>query len=225
MDPVSKSLIDAQNKAAALFAEVVESGMIQAGKLESELTAEIHSLARSRFGLRRHWHKRIARSGPNTLLTYYDDPADRRIAEDDIVYLDFGPVFDEWEADFGRTYALGSDPIKHRLVNDIAAAFQRGKELFRSTPNLTCGQLYEFVVGLAEPSGWEFAAPTAGHLIGHFPHERAPRDPKRFSIRQGNEVSLREPDDNGAMRHWILEIHFVDRVRQIGGFFEELLTV
>jgi hypothetical protein len=26
-------------------------------------------------------------------------------------------------------------------------------------------------------------------------------------------------------RHWILEIHFVDRARQIGGFFEELLTV
>jgi Xaa-Pro aminopeptidase len=225
MDPVSKSLIEAQNKATALFAEVVDSGMIQAGKLESELTAEIHSLARLRFGLRRHWHKRIARSGPNTLLTYYDDPADRLITEDDIVYLDFGPVFDEWEADFGRTYALGSDPIKHRLVSDIADAFERGKALYRSTPNLTCGQLYEFVVGLAEPSGWEFGALTAGHLIGHFPHERAPQDPKRFSIRQGNEVSLREPDDNGAMRHWILEIHFVDRVRQIGGFFEELLTV
>src|SRR5882757_7717998 len=102
MDPNSESLIAAQNKAAALFAEVVETGLIRAGKLESELTEEIHSLARSRFGLRRHWHKRIARSGPNTLLTYYDDPADRRITEDDIVYLDFGPVFDEWEADFGR---------------------------------------------------------------------------------------------------------------------------
>jgi Xaa-Pro dipeptidase len=27
------------------------------------------------------------------------------------------------------------------------------------------------------------------------------------------------------MRHWILEIHFVDRDLQIGGFFEELLTI
>jgi Xaa-Pro dipeptidase len=61
--------------------------------------------------------------------------------------------------------------------------------------------------------GWEFGAPTAGHLIGHFPHERTPRDPKRFSIRHGNDVSLREPDDTGAMRHWILEIHFIDPVR------------
>jgi Xaa-Pro dipeptidase len=110
-------------------------------------------------------------------------------------------------------------------VNYIAAAFQRGRNLYRSTPNLTSGQLYEFVVGLAAALGREFGAPTAGHLIGHFPHERMPADPKRFSIRHQNDVLLREPDDNGAMRHWILEIHFVDRVRQIGGFHEELLTV
>jgi Xaa-Pro dipeptidase len=225
MDAVSESLLAAQNGAAALFAEVVDSGMIQAGKLESELTAEIHSLAHSRFGVRRHWHKRIARAGPNTLLTYYDEAEDRRIADDDIVYLDFGPVFDEWEADFGRTYALGSDPLKHRLVSDIASAFQRGKDLYRCTPNLSCGQLYDFVAGLAAPSGWEFGAPTAGHLIGHFPHERPTQNPKRFSICHGNDVSLREPDDNGALRHWILEIHFIDRARQIGGFFEELLTI
>jgi Xaa-Pro dipeptidase len=224
-DPVANSLREAQAKAAALFAEVIDSGMVQAGKSESELTAEIHALAQSRFGLRRHWHKRVARSGPNTLLTYYDDPADRRFAADDIVYLDFGPVFDAWEADFGRTYVLGADPLKHRLVGDIAAAFQRGKDLFQRRPTLTCGELYDFVAGLAKPLGWEFGAKTAGHLIGHFPHERTPQDPKRFSIRPGNPQSLREPDANGAMRHWILEIHFVDRDRQIGGFFEELLTI
>jgi Xaa-Pro aminopeptidase len=225
MDSISRSLIAAQNKAQALFEEVIGGGLIQAGKLESELTAEIHALARSRFGLRRHWHKRIARSGPNTLLTYHDDPADRRISSDDIVYLDFGPVFDEWEADFGRTYALGSDPKKHRLVADIAAAFQRGKELYHQTPDLTAGALYDFVAALAAPAGWEFGAPTAGHLIGHFPHEISPTDARRFSIRHGNNQRLREPDDNGMARHWILEIHFIDRTSKIGGFYEELLTI
>jgi len=225
MDAISKSLISAQNKADALFGEVVRSGAICAGKLESELTTEIHELAREKFSLRRHWHKRIARSGPNTMLTYYDQAADRRITDDDIVYLDFGPVFDEWEADFGRTYALGSDPAKHRLIRDLGIAFAKGKALYRDTPHLTCGDLYDFVAGLAEPLGWEFGAPTAGHLIGHFPHEHSPSNPKRFSIRHGNDVQLREPDEHGMPRHWILEIHFIDRSRQIGGFFEELLTV
>src|SRR5476649_867180 len=76
MDSISRSLITAQNKAQALFDEVAGGGLIQAGKLESELTAEIHALAHSRFGLRRHWHRRIARSGPNTLLTYHEDSED-----------------------------------------------------------------------------------------------------------------------------------------------------
>jgi Xaa-Pro dipeptidase len=225
MDSISRSLIAAQNKAAALFDEVVDSGMIRAGKLESELTDEIHCLAQARFGVRRHWHKRIARSGPHTLLTYHDPAADRRIDHDDIVYLDFGPVFEEWEADFGRTYALGSDPAKHRLVADIAAAFQHGKAHYRLTPDLTAGQLYDFVAALAAPVGWEFGARTAGHLIGHFPHEISRPDAQRFSIRHGNMQRLREPDENDLARHWILEIHFIDRQRMIGGFFEELLTI
>jgi hypothetical protein len=54
----------AQNEAAALFKEVVDAGMIRAGKLESELTEEIYALAKSRYGVRRRWRKRIARAGP-----------------------------------------------------------------------------------------------------------------------------------------------------------------
>jgi Xaa-Pro aminopeptidase len=225
MDPVAQSLIESQEKARALFAEVVSGGLIVPGKLESELSTDIHHLARDRFGLRRHWHKRIARAGENTILTYHDEPEDRRIAGDDVVYLDFGPVFETWEADFGRTFVVGSDPVKHRLVEDIEAAFERGKEFYRRTPSLTAGELYDYVASLAAEAGWEFGASTAGHLIGHFPHERDPHDQKRFSVRHGNATRLREPDALGRTRHWILEIHFIDRQRRIGGFFEELLTV
>jgi Xaa-Pro dipeptidase len=225
MDQVAKALLAAQIKAEALFAEVVERGLVSAGKLESELTAEIHALAQSRFGVRRHWHKRIARAGSNTLLTYHDECSDRRIGDDDIVYLDFGPVFDDWEADFGRTYVVGSDPDKHRLVADLARAFARGKNLYRQSPNLTAGELFDYTSSLAADYGWEFGAVTAGHLIGHFPHEVRPQDPDALRIRHGNSISLREPDAHGRPRHWILEVHFVDRRREIGGFFEELLTV
>jgi Xaa-Pro dipeptidase len=224
MDSVAASLVKAQNTAVALFAAVVESGLIKPGMLESEVSDGVHAIAKSEFGLRRHWHRRIARSGPNTLLTYYAEPPDRRITDDDIVYLDFGPVFEEWEADFGRTYVVGSDPVKQRLVADLSSAFEQGKELYLRNPDLTAGALYDYVNGLAKTAGWEFGAPTAGHLIGHFPHETETVTPRRFSIRPGNDQRLREPDVKGATRHWILEIHFVDRERQIGGFLEELLT-
>jgi Xaa-Pro aminopeptidase len=107
MDSVVQPLSKAQETAEALFAAVVDSGLIKPGILESELSDGIHALAKSRFGLRRHWHKRIVRSGPNAMPTYYADPPDRRLTEDDILYLDFGPVFEEWEADFGRSYVVG----------------------------------------------------------------------------------------------------------------------
>lgn len=222
---VERALIGAQQQAEALFAEVVASGMIRAHVLESELSAAIYALAEQRFGVRRHWHKRVVRCGPNTVLTYHDDPPDRRIAADDVVYLDFGPVFEQWEADFGRTYVVGADPRKHQLVADISGAFAAGKSLYEREPALTAGALYDFVSELAPRAGWEFGAPAAGHLIGHFPHERRPGEPNRFSIRHGNEQLLREPDAAGRRRHWILEIHFVDRANAFGGFYEELLTL
>ena len=221
----ASALLAAQAQAAALFDEVAGSGLIRAGVLESELSREVFELAARRYGVRRHWHHRVVRCGPNTLLSYYDRPADRRLAEDDVVYLDFGPVFNAWEADFGRSYVLGDDARKHQLVADIGATFRRGRELYLNRPDVTAGELYDFVEAEARRLGWEFGAATAGHLIGHFPHEHSPAEPKRFSIRHGNQVRIREADARGAPRHWILEVHFVDRAQQYGAFCEELLTL
>jgi Xaa-Pro aminopeptidase len=225
LQTVEEALIAAQLKAENLFAEVVATDLIRPGLLESELSTLIHKLANNRFGVRRHWHKRVVRCGENTLLTYHDDPPDRRIGADDVVYLDFGPLFGEWEADFGRTYVLGADPRKHQLVRDIAAVFRKGKQLYVAEPDLTAAALYDFVCTLATAAGWEFGNRTAGHLIGHFPHEKNVGPTGRFSIRHDNSIKLRERDADGAARHWILEIHFVDRARMFGGFFEELLTI
>ena len=216
-------LWSAQLRAQALFDVIVDRGLIRAGISESGLNEEIHALARDEFGVRRHWHRRIVRSGPNTLTTFSDNPPDRVIDEDDVVYLDFGPVFGEWEADFGRTYALGDDPRKHQLVRDIAQAFQRGQALYEAEPELTAGQLYDYVARLARDKGWSFGASSAGHIVDRFPHHRDPQ--RRESIRSRNPIGMREPFDDGSPRHWILEIHFVDRRLGYGGFYEELLTI
>jgi Xaa-Pro aminopeptidase len=225
LGPREQALWDAQLKAQALFAAVVERGLIAPGALESQVSKGIHALARELFGVRRHWHKRVVRSGPNTLLGYYDVVKDRRLEADDVVYLDFGPVFTKWEADLGRSYALGNDPRKHQLVVDIGEAFRLGQAHYEATPSLTAGELYDFVAALAPQRGWVFGAPTAGHPVDRFPHESEPGPVKRLSIRSGNTTSLREPLPDGSPRHWILEIHFVDRERGYGGFFEELLTI
>jgi Xaa-Pro aminopeptidase len=223
LGPREQALWDAQKRAEALFAEVIEQGILRPGPLESEVSAEIHELARRSYGVQRHWHKKVVRSGPNTVLTYYDEPPDRRLAPDDMVFLDFGPVFDNWEADLGRSYVLGPDPRKHQLVKDIGQAFDLGRAHYESEPDLTAGELYDYVVRLGKNAGWEFGASTAGHPVDEFPHERDPT--KQYSIRHGNSVRLRDPLPDGTPRHWILEIHFVDRQQGYGGFFEELLTI
>jgi Xaa-Pro aminopeptidase len=173
----------------------------------------------------KHWHKRIVRARVNTLEQYDENPPHLTIGADDIVFLDFGPVFVDWEADFGRTYVLGSDPLKNKLRHDVGAAFAEGKQYFNDRPEITSSQLYAHACSLAEQYGWEFGGQIAGHMIGQFPHERIPNDRISLYVHPQNDLRMRSPDANGQRRHWILEIHFVDRARRIGGFYEELLTI
>lgn len=118
MNDVAAALWSAQEKARALFDEVADSGLIRAGVLESELTSEIHALAQQRFGVRRHWHKRLVRCGPNSVLSYYAEPPDRRIEANDTVYLDFGPIFEEWEADHFRLTGRHRAIRRQRIADD-----------------------------------------------------------------------------------------------------------
>jgi Xaa-Pro dipeptidase len=220
-----KELWAAQEKARVLFEEIEQRDFIRAAVSESALNARIYALAEELFGIKTYWHKRIVRSGPNTLLPYGDNPLDRELQADDILFLDFGPVFEQWEADFGRTFVLGEDPVKHRLRRDVEAAFAEGKQFFKKTPELRASDLFHHVIRYGEERGWEFGGPMAGHLIGQFPHERIPEDKISLYIHPQNPTPLRQPDSAGLPRHWILEIHFVDRPRKIGAFFEELLTI
>jgi Xaa-Pro dipeptidase len=218
-------LRDAQVKAEQLFEEIERRNLIRPGVTEKDVNEAIFALAKELFGVEKHWHKRIVRSGPNTLEQYDENPPNLTIGDDDIVFLDFGPIFEDWEADFGRTYVLGSDPLKHKLRHDIAAAFAEGKQYFNEHPDITSSELFAHACTLAEKYGWEFGGAIAGHLLGQFPHERIPNDSISLYVHPQNDLRLRSPDAAGRPRHWILEIHFVDRARQIGGFYEELLTI
>jgi len=218
-------LLDAQAKAAELFRAIDEAGLIAPGVRESAASDAIRDLAAEMFGVSRYWHKRIVRAGANTLEPYRENPPDRILGADDIAFCDFGPIFEEWEADFGRTFVLGDDPVKHQLQAALPVVFEAGREYFDSHPDVTGERLFAHVTSLAEQAGWEFGGSIAGHLVGKFPHEKIAGDEIGSYIAPGSGQPMRRLDRTGRRCHWILEIHLVDRGRQIGGFYEELLDL
>jgi Xaa-Pro aminopeptidase len=218
-------LLEAQARAAALFRAVEAAGVIAPGVRDSEATAAVIDLAAREFGVERHWHKRIVRSGPNTLQPYQENPPDRTMTDDDIVYADFGPVFDDWEGDFGRTWVIGADPEKLRLRDDLAVVFEAGKRYFASHPDITAAELYAEVVRLSTERGWEYGNFHCGHLVGEFPHENFAGEKIESTIMPANTKPMRRTDPSGRVGHWILEVHLVDRALAIGGFYEELLSL
>ena len=224
MNDIKLNLIEAEKKAAYLFNEIENRNLIIPGKSEKELNSEIFNLASELFGIKKYWHKRIIRAGKNTLKPYNENPKNLLIKEDDILFIDFGPIFEEWEADYGRTYILGSDKLKIKLKQDISLAWDDCKLYFDSKVEITGSQLYNYAVLSAKKYGWDFGGEIAGHLIGHFPHEKLDNEDKANYVHPSNNVNMFDLDKNGNQRDWILEIHFIDKEKEIGGFFEQLLT-
>jgi Xaa-Pro aminopeptidase len=230
MNETKQKLIVAEQKAKDLFSAVEDRGLIVPGKSERELAEEIVALAASRFGISDYWHKKIVRVGANTLHPYNGDPADQIIQEDDILFLDFGPVFEGWEADLGRTYVIGNDPLKWKLKADVEAAWQEVNAWYgrqrslAGTASLTGAACFSYVAGVAKRYGWEFGGEIAGHIVGPFPHEQPESGGWGLDIHPDNHEDILQPDKHGNSRHWILEIQFVDKVKKIGGFFEQLLN-
>tara|TARA_B100000989_G_scaffold264563_2_gene217019 strand:- start:107 stop:787 length:681 start_codon:yes stop_codon:yes gene_type:complete len=220
-----ESLLIAEKKAANLFKEIEKKGLIIPGKFEKDLNSEIFHLANELYGIKKYWHKRIVRSGINTLKPYNSNPKNLIIKDDDILFIDFGPIFDEWEADFGRTYVIGNDIYKHKLKKDIELGWNDCKSFFQLQTEISGADLYDYAVKSAKKYGWEFGGDIAGHLIGHFPHERLDKEDKRNYIHPDNHVNMFELDKTGKRRDWILEIHYIDRSKKIGGFFEQLLSI
>lgn len=214
----------AEGRAFALLDRIEALGLIAAGRTEREVERDIYALAEAEFGVEKHWHKRICRAGVNGLCVAGDNPPVLTIAEDDLVYLDIGPVFDAWEADVGRSYVVGGDPDKHRLVADLSTQFDRAQARFAADPAVTGAELYQFACDGAVAAGWRFGGRIAGHIVGEFPHARLPGEKDFYRINPANTAPLPDPDPLGNARFWILEIHLVDPAGRYGGFYERLMS-
>ncbi len=225
MNETLQKLFLSEQKAKELFKAIEDKGLITAGKSEKQLSDEIVQIAKEDFNTEVHWGKKIVRTGINTLQPYASNPSDLVIQDNDILFFDFHPVFEGWEADLGRTYVLGNDPLKHKIKKDIEAAWQEGNDWYFKQTKLTGAEFFNYATDLAKRYGYEFGNAIAGHIIGKFPHEQ-PDDPNDIclDVHPDNHTDILQLDKEGNKRHWMLELHFVDRKNNFGAFFEQLLT-
>ncbi len=224
MDQATHKLFLSEQKAKELFKAIEDKGLIIPGKSEKQLCDEIVQIAKEDFGAENHWGKKIVRTGINTLHPYLADPQDLLIQDGDILFFDFHPIFEGWEADLGRTYVLGNDSLKQKIKKDIEAAWHEGNNWYFKQNKLTGADFFNYAADLARRYGYEFGNAIAGHIIGEFPHEQ-PDDPNDLclDVHPDNHNDILQRDKYGNKRHWVLELHFIDKKNKVGAFFEQLL--
>ena len=166
MSEATQRLFLSEQKTKELFKAIEDRGLIIPGKSEKQLCDEIVQIARQDFGVENHWGKKIVRTGINTLQPYIADPPNLVIQEGDILFFDFHPVFEGWEADLGRTYVLGNDPLKLKIKKDTEAAWYEANAWYFKQNNLTGAEYFNYVNNLTQRYGYEFGNTIAGHIVG-----------------------------------------------------------
>lgn len=162
-------------------------------------------------GLLRGWHGIHVRFGVNTLKNFGEpSEPDVVLAEDDLFFIDIGPVWQGHEGDAGETFVVGTDPLMADAARAVRAVFDATRDRWRAT-GLSGKALYAFAAAEAERLGWRLNLHMTGHRLSDFPH----------AVRyKGPLIDLDYAPSAGL---WVLEIQIRHPERPLGAFYEDLL--
>ncbi len=196
---------DRTRKAIHEIAARVAPGMVEEDAVEmaKDLLTELDML--------KGWHDVYVRFGSNTLKTF-GAPSDPGVVlgENDLFFIDIGPVWKDWEGDGGDTFVVGSNADMARCAADARKLFHFVRKKWSQT-GLSGKALYDFATAEAEAMGWVLNLDLSGHRLSDFPHAAIYDGP------------LAEIDFHPSPLLWVLEIHIRDRDGKFGAFFEDML--
>jgi Xaa-Pro aminopeptidase len=162
-------------------------------------------------GLLRGWHGIFVRFGTNTLKDYYETSEPGVVLqENDVFFLDIGPIWQKWEGDAGDTFVVGNDADMLRAAHDVRSLFSDVHRKWRNDGD-TGQALYKYAEQRATEMGWVFNLKVDGHRIGDFPHK---------AIHSG---SLSSTTFKPTTDLWVLELQIRHPTRPFGAFYEDLL--
>ncbi len=204
---------DGMDKCQARAWELLHTlaGKVEPGMSEEEahvISAELFE----KFGSEKKWHPSKIRFGKNTVKTFREisDPT-VRLQENDVFFLDLGPIFYDHEGDVGKTFVVGEFPAARNIIRAGEEIFGKVCRRWKGTGE-SGAQLYAYASGLAREIGYELSTTSgSGHRISDFPHAIY------------HKGALREFEQTPQAYRWVLEIQLLDHANQIGAFFENIL--
>ena len=163
------------------------------------------------LGMERIWHTPKIRFGANTLKKFNEkSDASIVLGDDDIYFIDIGPVFRGHEGDVGATFTTGADPTKAACAAAAKTLFDDVSRAWKAD-ELSGVSLYDYAEKRARELGWVLNLDIQGHRVSDFPH------------------SIYKAGDLGAFDRvpvpgvWILEIQIAHPDKPFGAFYEDLL--
>jgi methionyl aminopeptidase len=183
---------------------------IKVGMAEEEAKEIARSILTS-LGMRRGWHHIIVRCGPNTTKDFMERSEPGVVLEeDDIFFIDIGPIFRDTEGDAGDTFVFGDNPDHHRAKHDVRVIWEDVRRVWFDE-HMTGEDLYHYAEKAAGERGWKLNLDLSGHRLSDYPHSAHYDGPLA-------EVAFR-PNPN----LWVLEIAIAHPLRRFGAFYEDLL--
>jgi methionyl aminopeptidase len=162
-------------------------------------------------GLRTGWHRITVRFGQNTTKNF-DEPSAPRVvlSDNDIFFLDIGPIHEGCEGDAGDTFVVGADSEMIKAAADVKSIWTATRQRWLDD-GLTGMALYKFAEESAQQLGWRLNLGLTGHRLSEFPHSAH------------YDGTLQAVDFRPSDLRWVLEIQIRHPERNFGAFFEDLL--
>ena len=186
------------------------AAQVQVGMLEEDANKMVIETLRE-MGATKAFHKPYIRFGSNTTKTFgADSDPGIRLGEDDIFFIDVGPVWEEYEGDAGDTFVTGSNPELKRCALDAKRIFNDVAKKWK-TEKATGVELYHHAEQMAKDLGWVLNLDLGGHRLGD------------YSSAEHYEGPLSEISFHPSPNLWMVEIHIRHPEQQFGAFYEDLL--
>jgi Xaa-Pro aminopeptidase len=186
------------------------AAQVRPGVTEAEANARAMATLKE-LGMDRIWHPAIVRLGESTLRTFREPLTPERVLGDnDIFFVDIGPVWRGHEGDAGDSFVVGNDAEMQACAEAARTLWHEVSQCWREE-GLSGTALYAWAAERATAMGWRLNQDIKGHRVCDFPHA---------IYRAGDLGDFGLCPSTGL---WILEIQIAHPTRPFGAFYEDLL--